>query len=460
MSKILSILKKLGFFKGKEIKKLKKENELLKNELNKGLEGLNERKINIKNEIVDMNNELNNKRIELDSLIKDIKEMNETSKQTIENMKEEEIRLTNVITKKDKELKELMEKIYEVEDTIETQEYGFLKPKYEFANSDLYKDKLNEIRNKQKQMIKNDTAVHYTQWTVNGSTKEGDKMTRDMIKLTLRSFNYECDNIILTVKFGSLLKHSEKISKLYDSINKLGKHTRVEISYTYYQLKQEELDLAYSYAKKKEEEKEEQRQIREKMKEEAREEELRKAEIKKELDKIAKDEKHFNQELDKLNAKFEKNNDNEQLKKEIEELKAQLLKLEDKKKDIENTKTMNKAGYVYVISNIGSFGENVYKIGMTRRLIPEDRINELSSASVPFKFDIHAMIFSEDAPKLENDIHKLLNEKRVNKINYRKEFFEVPLSEIVDVVNNKLNKQIEFTLKAEAMEYYESLKLK
>lgn len=118
-----------------------------------------------------------------------------------------------------------------------------------------------------------------------------------------------------------------------------------------------------------------------------------------------------------------------------------------------------KRGYVYVISNLGSFGENIYKIGLTRRLDPMDRVRELGDASVPFPFDVHAMIFSEDAPKLEATLHQRFSDKRVNMINNRKEFFNVSLKEIADVVA-EYNATIEFTLLAEASDYRQTLAIK
>ena len=117
---------------------------------------------------------------------------------------------------------------------------------------------------------------------------------------------------------------------------------------------------------------------------------------------------------------------------------------------------MTKCGHIYVISNIGSFGENVYKIGMTRRLDPMERINELGDASVPFKFDVHAMIFSEDAPALENKLHETFRDKSVNMVNMKKEFFRVSLEEIEKVVKDNYA-EIEFTKIAEAKDYRETL---
>ena len=128
--------------------------------------------------------------------------------------------------------------------------------------------------------------------------------------------------------------------------------------------------------------------------------------------------------------------------------------------DIDYREANKKAGYVYIISNIGSFGKDVYKIGMTRRLEPMDRVDELGDASVPFKFDVHAMIFSDDAPKLEAALHHAFDNKKVNMINNRKEFFNVKLEEIEQVVKENHDKLVEFIKTPDAEQYRESMILK
>ncbi|WP_281512714.1 GIY-YIG nuclease family protein [Mammaliicoccus vitulinus] len=143
----------------------------------------------------------------------------------------------------------------------------------------------------------------------------------------------------------------------------------------------------------------------------------------------------------------------------IKQLQEQLRTLQDDKVNINKRLENTRAGYVYIISNVGSFGENIYKIGVTRRLEPRDRVKELSSASVPFEFDIHAIIFSDDAPKLENTLHKYFREHELNKINPRKEFFKVDLEEIKKVVLQKHNDTVRFEMEAEAHQYRETLKL-
>ncbi len=128
-------------------------------------------------------------------------------------------------------------------------------------------------------------------------------------------------------------------------------------------------------------------------------------------------------------------------------------------KDIDYREANKRAGYVYIISNIGSFGENVYKIGMTRRLDPMERVDELGDASVPFKFDVHAMIFSDDAPALETALHHAFANKKVNMINGRREFFYVTIDEIEEVVKANYDKSVEFMRVPQAEQYRESQKM-
>ncbi|CAD5674816.1 GIY-YIG nuclease family protein [Escherichia coli] len=147
------------------------------------------------------------------------------------------------------------------------------------------------------------------------------------------------------------------------------------------------------------------------------------------------------------------------------ELEQQRLELEQKIADVhkqyERAKSMaqlTRQGHVYIISNIGSFGENVYKVGMTRRLEPMDRVKELGDASVPFDFDVHAMISCDDAPALEKVLHDYLERYRVNKVNLRKEFFRVELEKIIEVVKHH-HGNIEYVANPAALQYYRTLEM-
>ncbi|WP_242850432.1 DUF4041 domain-containing protein [Clostridium botulinum] len=339
-----------------------------------------------------------------------------------------------------------------------SESFGFYEPKYNLMDSEKYKVRLSEIRDKQKIMVKNKTAVnYYDEWTLNDSKVEGRKMNNDNIKLIIRSFNNECDASIIKIKFNNIDSIEKKIKKAFEVLNKLGKRMKISITHDYLNLKIEELYLAYEYEIKKQEEKEEQRRI----KEQIREEQKVLKEIESMKQKIEKEEKHFKQAIEELSLKCENASEEDKLKykEKMKELQTQLEALEKDKEDVYNREQNTRAGYVYVISNIGSFGENVYKIGMTRRLEPTDRVKELSGTSVPFSFDIHAMIFSEDAPKLESKLHEVFRNNEVNKINHRKEFFKVSLEEIEKIVKEEFDKPVEFTKLAQAEEYRQSLVL-
>lgn len=348
--------------------------------------------------------------------------------------------------------------IIQLDNIILLQEFGMYSPIYDFANSEMYKDRLKAIRNKQKNMISNKTAaICSTTWTVNNSFAQGRIMTNQNIKQILRCFNDECEMLISKVKFNNINAYTDKIKKSYEVLNKINSKHDVSISQEYLELKIQELQLAYEYALKKQEEKEERRFIREQMREEAKlmeEIEQRRKEVSKELSHYSRQAMQIEELL--LKAPEE---DKQHLIERKSFITSRLNELDREIKEMDYREANKKAGYVYIISNIGSFGENVYKIGMTRRLEPMDRIDELGSASVPFKFDVHAMIFSEDAPKLEAALHRAFDSKKVNMVNSRKEFFKVTLEEIESVVKDNFEKSIEFITIPEAEQYRETLKI-
>jgi hypothetical protein len=231
----------------------------------------------------------------------------------------------------------------------------------------------------------------------------------------------------------------------------------VRISEDFFSLKLEELSLVYLCLLKREAERETQRAIREQMLEE--EKVLR--EIEREKQRIEKEEAQFRNEVTKLMGYMSKARDEVQSQLYVDKIRELEEKLASLAKDKENAlerEQNTRAGFVYIISNIGSFGEDVYKIGMTRRLEPMDRIKELGDASVPFAFDVHAMIFSSDAPALETLLHKHFKQHQLNRVNNRKEFFKVGLPEIKDLIQKNHNATVEFVDIPEAFEYRESLR--
>lgn len=383
-----------------------------------------------------------------DNLEKDSKKL--TAR--IENLKSELNLLLQEITERKNE-------VVVLDDEILFQSFGFYDPKYEMENSEDYKNQLDIVREQQKEMVKNDAATnHSDKWTVDGSKKMGQAMNKDNIKLALRAFNTECDSAISKAKFNNVDAIEKRIKSAYKSLNNMNKRNQIEIKQNYLALKLDELYLVYEYEVKKEEEREEQRIIKEQMKEEKRVQQ----EIERERAKLEKDEQHFKIALGNYIKQLENATDEmkTEIRNKINEINNSLEDIKKEKEAVDFREQNAKAGYVYVISNIGSFGENIYKIGMTRRLEPLERINELGNASVPFTFDVHAMIFSDDAPKLENALHKSFERFQVNKVNPRKEFFQVPLEEITRVVKDNHNKTVEITKMAQAEEYRKSLLMK
>ena len=323
-----------------------------------------------------------------------------------------------------------------LEDISNLQVFGLYEPKYDFSTSIEYKTALDDNRTKQKQMIRDNTAILCpTDWTVEGSRTRGKQLQGAITKLMARAFNGECDSIIQKVRYNNYYSIEKRINTAYKAINKLGEHYHCAIVSDYLIAKIDELRLVHEYEEKRQIEMEEQRRIRDQI----RDEERAIREIEKTRQEAEKEEERYQQALNKARQEIEQATGAQQdkLNAEIAHLNTLLLEAQQNKERALSRAQMTKSGHVYIISNIGSFGDNVYKIGMTRRLEPTDRVKELGDASVPFRFDIHAMIFSEDAPTLENAIHNALIKRSVNRINTRKEFFHVTLQEIENIVQQQ-----------------------
>mgnify|MGYP000890909788 FL=1 len=366
-------------------------------------------------------------------------------------------RLEKEIDKRTSKIDALKKEAIFFEDAITFQEFGLYTPRYDFVTSEEYKEELDRIRDAQKKLIKNDKAIiGATTWTVNGSKSKGNKMIADMKKLFLRAFNSDCEDVISKVKYNNFDMSLKKIRQSANSIEKLGKSMSLQITQKYIDWKEEELTLAFEYQQKKQEEKEAQKAARAEMREAAR---LQK-EIEAQRKKIEKEQTHYQTAYEKLLKQLEEDPDNSDLLSKKSELENQLNDIDRAIKDIDYREANQRAGYVYIISNIGAFGENVYKIGMTRRLDPQDRVDELGDASVPFNFDVHAMIFSDDAPALEAALHKAFEDRKLNMVNTRREFFNVTLDEIKEVVKENFDKTVEFVDVPDAEQFRVSQKMK
>lgn len=341
------------------------------------------------------------------------------------------------------------------ESKLDLIEFGIYEPIYDFEKSDEYRVEQNRIIDSQKSMISADTAAKCnTQWTVEGSEARGRAVVKIYKKLMLRAFNGECDVLIAKVKWNNINQMKERMQKLFDALNKLGEGFKVYIDRQYLDLKQKELILEHEYQMKRQQEKEEMRAIQE----ELREEEKARREFEQAQKEAEKEEANYQKALEKARREIELSTGDkyDRLQSQIIKLEHELKEAQEKKERALSMAQQTKRGHVYVISNIGSFGENVYKIGMTRRLEPLDRVRELGDASVPFQFDIHAMIYSDEARTLENGLHKAFSDKKVNMLNYRKEFFNVTLDEIEGKIKD-LGFEAEFIKLPEAMQYRETL---
>ena len=278
------------------------------------------------------------------------------------------------------------------------------------------------------------------------------------IEFVLDAFNGKVDTIMAKVKHDNYGKLLQSIKDAFRLVNHNGKAFRnARITSRYYDVILEQLKLAVTVHEIKKQDLQEQREIREAI----REEEKARRDFERARKEAEKEEKMLEKARKEIEAKLLKVADEDRAKfeQELEDIKQKLLIAEEKGQRAMSMAQQTKRGHVYIISNVGSFGENVFKIGLTRRLEPLDRVKELGDASVPFTFDVHAMIHSEDAPKLEKELHETFNAERVNKINYRKEFFSIPISEIKAKVDT-FELETHWTMKAEALEYRESVEMK
>lgn len=350
-------------------------------------------------------------------------------------------------------------RLLEIEDDELYQSYALYSPKFVFNTVEEYKQKMQELREKEKKLIKTNYAVTgNSNFTFNNSNSKGKKLVSDMQKLLLRAFNSECDYIIEHVTVANIKTSDKRITASRDAISKLGNMLGISIRWEYFNCKLEELYLALDYQQKKQAEREALREARAQLREEAK---LAK-EIAEARKKLEKEQSHYTIALNKLKAQIAKATEEERpaLEEKIKEAEIHLEKIDADFKAVDYREANQKAGYVYIISNLGAFGENVYKIGMTRRLEPMERIHELGDASVPFEFDVHAMIFSDNAPALEAALHNAFADKKLNFVNPRREFFRVSLDDIKKVVKENYDKTVEFIDFPAAEQFRQSLSMR
>ena len=357
------------------------------------------------------------------------------------------------------ELQSIMLKVDVYSRAEELVEYGHYEmPEYLYETSARFAEEIKRLRESQKEMIKNKLAITYPEDTQISDNKSlNTKILNGQVKLMLTAFNIECDELIGKVKPSSFPRTLERIEKLANTLEKSASSLHCGFEIQYVELKYEECRFQYQYTLKKQEEQAEQKLIREQMQEE------QKAikEYERAVAEAEKEERMYRDMLGKARAELLKVSEEDRIiaEQKIADLEAKLEEAEAKEQRAKSMAEQTRKGHVYVISNVGSFGHDIYKIGLTRRLEPMDRVKELGDASVPFTFDVHAMIYVEDAPSLERALHKEFSQSRVNAVNHRKEFFRTDLDSIKDAVERVAGIDADFKMTIAAEEYYESRRI-
>lgn len=393
---------------------------------------------------------------ELERLQKQREALELEQKGVVEESKNRRLALTQQYDAAFARYESLKAEVLLLEEHQEDMSFGLYKPHFNFGTPEAYKSALETVREKERELIKANQATSCAvPWTVNNSRRDGERMVRLQSKLLLRAFNGECDAAIANVSWNNVTKMEERIRKSFEAVNKSGAVQENRITEPYLALKLDEIRLTHELESKRYEEREEQRRLREEMREQERaEKEIEKAKADAEAEEV-----RYQAALKKAQADVLKAT-GDQLQKltdQIATFEAKLDEARQKKERAISRAQLTKSGFVYVISNLGAFGEGVYKIGMTRRMEPMDRIIELGGASVPFRFDLHVMMYSDNAPDLEYALHQHFEDRRVNLVNPRREFYKnVHFGEIEQFIKAR-GLSAQFVKDAEAREYRESV---
>jgi hypothetical protein len=343
------------------------------------------------------------------------------------------------------EYTELSRLVIETREEAILQEVGVYRYRHPLQDAAAYKSRLSTLQDQIRAAAKSGNAVQgSTAWTLNGSAKEGARMMRDYGKLMLRAYNNEADNAVRSMKPYTLASAVQRLEKTRQTIQKLTAAMGIHIVEQYHRMRILELELTADYEAKVAEEKERERETRARL----REEEVARREFEREQERLGKELRQYQSALAALRARGDTAAASETASK-LAEIQSAL--------DGVNRRAANvRAGCVYVISNIGAFGDRMVKVGMTRRLDPMDRVRELGDASVPFRFDVHALIFSDDAVGLETRLHQALGSRRVNMVNAQREFFYATVLEVKELLQQFQGSLLTYTDEAEAIEYRQS----
>lgn len=350
--------------------------------------------------------------------------------------------LDSDIKRKSDEIQSLQSQIIDLRDHLELNDLGL----YDYANpaesSVKLKEQLDANKQQQKEMVHDKTAVKSLRmFSVSDSRAQGERLANNMCQLALSLFNAEAENAVKNVKAGNLDVSVARLQRCANRIERFGKDINLQITKKYFNLRVKELSLTAMYMQAVQAEKEAERERRAELREQAKAQK----ELEAEMARLRKEQEHYRNVLEKMREQGNQ--------EEAEKLEARLAEIDKSINDVDYRAANIRAGYVYVISDVGAFGERMVKIGMTRRLDPMDRMRELSDASVPFKFDVHALFFSKDAVSLETMLHHEFEDRRVNKVNARKEFYYCTPQEVLDKLKEKNVAVVEYRVEPEAEEY-------
>lgn len=343
----------------------------------------------------------------------------------------------------EKEIKEARSELVETQGLVQLQDVGLYQYHHPAESSVELRDELERVQGRIKEYAAAPKAAISANhnFTFNNSATQGRKFVDEMSRIMLRAYNAEAENCVKTVKAGNLRAAQARLGKAVGQIEKQGRMIDLRVTPSYHELRLLELQLAADFQMQLQQEKEAERERRADLREQRKAQE----ELEAERERLEKEHAHYSNVAEKLDASGDTAG--------AERMRE---KLADVQRAIEHVdyRTANiRAGYVYVISNIGSFGRNMVKVGLTRRLEPMDRVRELGSASVPFRYDVHALFFADDAVGVETKLHHALESKRVNKINPRREFYYVSPEEVLPILKSTVGEVVEYTVIPAAEEY-------
>ena len=383
---------------------------------------------------------------------------------TIESKKKQLQEVERQRSKTEIKVRNLQEELTILEDSLDLQSVGFYQTKFDFFSSDDCSILYKEIKEKQKDMIRGkEAAIANNSLTMNGNAKEGKKLSTNFIRLALNIFNSECDSIIRKVNPSNINSSEKKMRKTFDDLNKKCEVIYCEITSKYLNLRVKELQLKYELDCKKQEEKDQEKEINARMKEEEKDRRKIEEERRKIREAAEREDAYQNQlESALLKIEFAVEQERQDLESQIDQLRKSLADATSDKEDAISRSAMVKAGYIYVISNIGSIQKDVYRICMTKRSSNEDEYIRLMTPVVPYPFDIHFKFISEDASDTLRRLHERFDSRRVNKMNSRREFFSVSIEEIAQAIEEIKKetgglKNIQYEKAPQALEYRRTL---